>query len=350
MKYYNCPNCSARLSFEALSCWNCETEVGYVLNNDGMMSMRDLPAAARCANRALLSCNWIIDPAITVSSALCPCCRYTRTIPPQQDSANRVAWKKLEQAKRLLLYSLNSLGLSPPDRVEQPSTGLAFDFLTQLPDQPSVLTAHNSGVITINISEADDARREQRRELLNEPYRTVLGHLRHEVGHFYWCQLIAHSDYLEQYRLHFGDERQDYDSALQSYYKNAETKVGWSSQFVTRYASSHPWEDWAETWAHYLNIHDALETAAAWYVSVRDISLAQQKNIFTSNNKFRQQLTSAWPQLCEYLNAVFRSTGVNGEYPPHLTDTVIAKLTFIHQVVAESTPVQKDVIVARSMP
>ncbi|MES1196934.1 MAG: putative zinc-binding metallopeptidase, partial [Steroidobacter sp.] len=247
MKHYSCPKCSSRLAFEALSCWHCETELGYVFKNDSMVSLRDLPAAARCVNRSVLSCNWIVDPAVPDNSTLCPGCRYTRTIPPQQEAENRVAWRKFEHAKRCLLYSLKSLGLSPPDRIRQPATGLAFDFLTPLPEQSTVLTAHASGVITINITEADDARREQRRTLLNEPHRTLLGHLQHETGHFYWDQLIANSAFLDKYRSHFGDERQDYDSALQSHYRNTDASDNWRSQFVSRYASAHPWEDWAET-------------------------------------------------------------------------------------------------------
>jgi len=334
MKYYSCPKCGSRLSFEALSCWHCEAELGYVFKTDSMMAMRDLPVAARCANRNVLSCNWIVDPAAPGGNSLCPCCRYTRTIPPQQEAENRAAWKKLEQAKRCLLYSLRSLGLSPPDRLQQPESGLAFDFLAQFPDQPAVLTAHSAGVITINIAEADDAKREQRRALFKEPYRTVLGHLRHEVGHFYWDQLIANSHYLERYRSYFGDERQDYDTALRNYYNRGNIDDNWRDQFVSRYASSHPWEDWAETWAYYLHIRDALDTAAAWKVSVPGDNIHRQR--MDTNGAFYQEVTSVWPQLCDYLNAVLRSTGVSGEYPFQLSHTVIEKLGFVHHVVNES--------------
>lgn len=265
---------------------------------------------------------------------LCPSCRYTRTIPPQQDAANRTAWKKLEQAKRLLLYSLNSLGLSPPDRAQQPDTGLTFDFLTQFPNQPAVLTAHTAGVITINISEADDAQRERRRASLNEPYRTVLGHLRHEVGHFYWYQLVANSEYLDRCRIYFGDERSNYDIALQNYYRNAQTSDNWRNQYISRYASSHPWEDWAETWAYYLHIRDALDTAAAWKVKVHDINMGQRTRFI--GDSFHQQLTAVWPQLCEYVNAMLHCAGVDHEYPSYLPEAVAKKIAFIHQVVTES--------------
>ena len=349
MKHYSCPNCSSRLSFEALSCWRCKGELGYVFSNDSMVSLRNLPVAARCINREVLSCNWIVDPAIADVSTLCPGCRYTRTIPPQQDDNNRAAWKKLEQAKRLLLYSLRSLGLSPPDRVRQPADGLAFDFLTEFPDQSSVLTAHKAGVITINISEADDTRREQYRTSLREPYRTVLGHLRHEVGHFYWDQLIAHSDLLERYRLYFGDERQDYEAALQNYYGSKDINDEWRHTHISRYASAHPWEDWAETWAYYLNIHDVLDTAAAWKVTVPDANMALQTVTPVTDQSFYRQIRSVWPQYCEYLNAILHSSGVNDEYPSHLSETVVRKLTFVHQVVIESEYATQDVEMASAM-
>ena len=343
MKHYSCPKCQSRLSFDALSCWHCETELGYVFNTDSMVSMWNLPTAVPCVNRDILSCNWIVDPATNGGGSLCPSCRYTRTIPPQHDAENREAWKKLEHAKRSLLYSLRSLGLSPPDRIQQPATGLAFDFLTPLPDQPAVLTAHASGVITVNISEADDVRREQRRASLNEPYRTLLGHLRHEVGHFYWDQLIANSTFLEPYRQCFGDERQNYDQALQSYYNKATNREDWRDDYVSRYASSHPWEDWAETWAYYLHIRDALDTAAAWRVSVSNENLTQQQMTPVSNGAFYSQITSTWPELCEYLNAALRSAGVSGEYPYKLSEPVINKLGFVHQVITDSACIEHHV-------
>jgi len=278
----------------------------------------------------------IVDPAITSNGTLCPCCRYTRTIPPQQEEDNRMAWKKLEEAKRCLIYSLHALGLSPPDRTQQPTGGLSFDFLTPLPDQPAILTAHSAGVITVNITEADDVKRERRRASLNEPHRTVLGHLRHELGHFYWDQLIANSDLLEQYRNYFGDERQDYDSALRNYYGNKDNNYGWQENFVSRYASSHPWEDWAETWAYYLHICDALDTAAAWKINMTDgVSIHQIAP--GMNGAFYQQITAIWPRLCEYHNAVLRSAGISGEYPFMLSDMVIRKLGFVHHVVHQST-------------
>jgi len=59
-----------------------------------------------------------------------------------------------------------------------------------------VLTSHCNGLITLNIAEADDAERERRRVKFHEPYRTLLGHLRHEVAHYYWDRLIANSKWL----------------------------------------------------------------------------------------------------------------------------------------------------------
>ena len=130
-----------------------------------------------------------------------------------------------------------------------------------------VKTGHENGVITVNIAEADEDEREHRRLAMHEPYRTLVGHLRHESGHFYWDRLIANSPNLIQFRELFGDETLDYEVALEAHYKQG-PPAEWSERNVTAYASSHPWEDWAETWAHYLHIMDTLETAASFGVGI----------------------------------------------------------------------------------
>jgi hypothetical protein len=204
-------------------------------------------------------CNWAVPS--NDSNALCASCRLTRVIPHLSVDGNKVAWVKFEAAKRCLNYSLLGLGLPVRSKVEDPENGLFYEFLADSPGSP-VMTGHDFGVITINLAEADDAERERRRVQLNEPYRTILGHFRHEVGHYYWDRFFADEENAATLRSVFGDEREDYAEALKRHYETG-APVLWQENFISSYATTHPWEDWAETWAHYLHMADALETAAS---------------------------------------------------------------------------------------
>ena len=205
-------------------------------------------------------CNWAV--AATDDSPLCVSCRLTSVIPNLADPANRAAWYRLEVAKRRLLFTLIELGVPIPNRLDDPERGLTFEFLADGDRETPVMTGHADGLITVNIAEADDAERERRRTAMHEPYRTLLGHMRHESGHYYWDRLIAPTSEIDEFRSLFGDERADYAAALSAYYDRG-APAEWQEQFVSAYASSHPWEDWAETWAQYLHMIDTLETAAA---------------------------------------------------------------------------------------
>ena len=184
---------------------------------------------------------------------------------------NLANWRKIELAKRHLFYSLMRWRLPMSDRTEDPENGLAFEFLSDVvKDDGSiqrVLTGHNAGLITVNIAEADDAERESRRTSMREPYRTVLGHLRHEVGHYYWDRLVRDRGNLDRYRQLFGDETQDYGASLKRHYESG-APADWQDAYISTYATAHAWEDFAETWAHYMHMVDALETAGAFGVSV----------------------------------------------------------------------------------
>ena len=132
-------------------------------------------------------------------------------IPDLSLPENLSRWRALEAAKHRLFYTLFQLRLPVETQAESPA-GLAFQFLADVgPGAPSVMTGHADGVITINLAEADDAERERRRQQMGELYRTLLGHFRHEIGHYYWDRLIANTPHLEEFRRIFGDERQDYD-------------------------------------------------------------------------------------------------------------------------------------------
>jgi len=200
--------------------------------------------------------------------AWCESCRLTRLIPDLTVAGTQDAWYRLELAKRRVIYSLKNLAL-PIGARNGSGPGLEFQFLADRPSHEGpVLTGHAEGTITINSAEADDAERERRRRTLAEPYRTLLGHMRHETGHYYWGQLVADSSVLDDFRALFGDEREEYAGALRRHYQDG-PKADWWDRFVSAYASAHPWEDWAETWAHYLPMTDTLEMAAACGVSVR---------------------------------------------------------------------------------
>jgi hypothetical protein len=281
-----------------------------------------------CANyRNFGVCNWAVpagDP-----DPLCRSCRLTRVIPDISLPENQYAWRKLEGAKRRLLFSLLRLGLPVTSRLEDPELGLAFDFL--------VITGHDSGVITINIAEADDAEREKRRLQLHEPYRTLLGHLRHEVGHYYWNVLMQDDGRIHAFRSLFGDERKDYAAALMGHYEQG-PRPDWPKHFISAYASTHPWEDWAETWAHYLHMTDALETAAASGVTivspVNAQSFSAAEIIADDIRTVRfDTLIEHWLQLANVLNNLNRSLGLPDGYPFVLSQVAMEKLRFVHRTV-----------------
>jgi hypothetical protein len=212
-------------------------------------SKRELVALdghARCANADIARCNWPAD----APGELCDSCALTRTR-PAADTAAMAAFADAEAAKRRLVHQLDDLGLK--------TDGVVFDLLSSA-EQP-VTTGHADGVVTIDLAEGDDAHREALRVQLAEPYRTMLGHLRHETGHWYWTVLVEPDP--SRFRALFGDERADYGEALQRHYSSP-PPAGWEENYVSAYATAHPWEDWAESFAHYLHIRDTLQTAAAF--------------------------------------------------------------------------------------
>src|SRR5947209_1859191 len=208
-------------------------------------------AYRQCSNATQYQvCNWLVPE--DSPNRLCEACALNQVIPDLNVPGNQERWHKLEVAKRRVLYSLKDLGIPPgPTAVRKKAPGLTFSFLADAGPGSKVMTGHNNGVITINIAEADDAAREQRRVSLNEAYRTLLGHLRHEVAHYYWLLLIQGSPHLDVCCKLFGDPSSDYAAALKTYYQNG-PPADWRQHFISAYASAHPAEDWAETFAHYL--------------------------------------------------------------------------------------------------
>ena len=359
---YRC-RCERPVFFRNCLCLGCNTALGYDPERGELLALEPGPvdgvwlAAAsaalasaptlyrRCANYAsAAACNWLLDirepGAATAPPAFCRCCRLNRVIPNQSDETGRVAWSRIEEAKRRLVAQLIALGLPVASKLsEDPQRGLMFEFLRCLPGEPRVMTGHASGLITLNIEEADDAVRERNRAALHEPYRTLLGHLRHEVGHYYWDRLVDGTEWLEPWRALFGDERASYSEALQRNYSEG-PPPDWPQRHISGYASSHPWEDWAETWAQYLHIADALETALGFGLAASDVDLdAEPFGIDALDSALDPDgmvflgFVNAWVELSALLNELSRSMGQPDLYPFVLSRTVVRKLHFVHRVV-----------------
>jgi hypothetical protein len=274
----------------------------------------------------------------------CRACRHNGIVPPMDNPANVAEWQVMERAKKRLFYSLLHLHLPLATRSEDPVHGLRFEFLSEAATARPVLTGHESGIITLALAEADDAERERRRTAMNEPYRTLLGHFRHEVGHYFWDLLVAPSPNLEAFRALFGDERADYAAALQRHYQQG-APTDWQATHITAYATSHPWEDWAETFAHYLHIVDTTEMAAAFGVRLApkvdvDGDLRTRIDFDPYTLDGIGELIDHWVPLSSLINNLNRAVGQRDAYPFVLTPRVIDKLAFVQKTVREAGRVQ----------
>ena len=277
---------------------------------------------------------------------LCQACRLNRTIPDLNDPAhpdNGVLWGRIELAKRRLFSSLLALGLPVASLGEDPAHGISFDLLRSPDNGPPVITGHKAGLITLNLLEADDAVREALRSALREPYRTLLGHFRHEIGHYYWDRLVRGTDWMQGFHQLFGDETQDYAASLQKNYADG-PPAQWWLRYVSAYASSHPWEDWAECWAHYLHMRDTIDTAVSLGLSLDNLDNAHLEfTAFTIDALYQPEHPEAqnflaflndWTRLTTLLNEMSRSMGQPDFYPFVLPHEVVAKLHFIHLLVS----------------
>jgi hypothetical protein len=324
MKQFRCPTCRERVLFEHERCRKCGTDLMFNPRQSAMQAL-----SVPCANRTLIGCNWTAG----AGGALCACCALTRTIPDLGSPRNIILWKKVEQAKRRLLYDLDRLGL--PTASEQ-GTSLAFDILSEETAGHPIMTGHAAGLITLDLAEADDAEREAHRIALRESYRTLLGHLRHEVGHFYWDMLIAQSNWTIPFRAIFGDERADYQLALAAYHDRADRTFdpqGFDPKgFISEYATSHPWEDWAETFAHFLHIVSTLDSAASLPLALGERARHTLADPYLESDL--EALLSSWAPLADSLNELNRSVGQSEAYPFELSPAVKGKLHFVHMVIA----------------
>ena len=374
MKTFNC-SCPDHqvLFFESTHCVACDRVVGlddsfdkvepYNLDKKTGFYFKESQPDVRyqkCDNHANYSaCNGMVnmdsfEPSDVKDEVLCFACRFNEVIPDLSVVEHIPLWKKMEAAKRRAMYTLKVLPLLLNNIAEDPEGGLSFDFTTdrdvndhfvsKLKDQKAVFTGHNCGHITINLAEADEVARSHTKLAMGEQYRTLLGHFRHELGHYYFDKIIVgHADKHALCKQYFGDDELDYKKAMDKHYKNGAPK-DWSDSFISEYATMHPYEDWAETWAHYMHIMDTLETAQNFSITgsirgnteeteeVGDLYLPQDAYFFSAQTSITSILDS-WVEFSVILNSLNRSMGLNDAYPFVLTDSVRGKLSFIHHAI-----------------
>jgi hypothetical protein len=344
MRHYQC-TCGNVLFFDNSVCVQCGAQVGYDVAGDQMVALDETGAFRRCKNGTDYAvCNWVLSGEQT--EAFCRACQLNRTIPDVTLPANLEAWHKIEIAKRRIIYTLARLGLSPVSKIEDPVNGLAFVFLRPQPGG-QVLTGHDEGVITLNVEEAEEPEREKRRALLGEQYRTLIGHFRHEVAHYYWDRFFQHraddDPIMQAFREVFGDEREDYDAALARHYQQGPVAAA-PGTFITTYASVHPWEDWAETWAHYLHMLDGTETAHSFGLNsdavpipftpfpTEAVTLPTQLVWPDGEKEEFLTLLHGWAKLAPAINEVVASLGHPTFYPFVFSESIIRKFFFVHHM------------------
>jgi hypothetical protein len=352
-RHYDC-RCGNTVYFDNTICPECGSMLGY-LPDEGRVTALD-PAAMPgtwtahgrdgllrfCANHDTPAmCNWMV--AAEDELQLCRACRLNRTIPDLGDPDNARYWAKIEAAKRRVISQL--IGLGSPVRsklYDDPETGLMFDFLRSPPEGSPVMTGHSNGLITINVEEADDAKREKIRHAMREPYRTLVGHFRHELGHYYWDRLIWDRPWLEPFRELFGDERASYAEALKRNYEHGPPD-NWAESYVSAYATMHPWEDWAETCAHYLHIVDSLTTAMGFGLDANDVEggveFLGKDALYAPDDRHASrflELLNGWREISVVLNEMARSMGQPDFYPFVLSKPAVAKLQFVQIVVSDA--------------
>ena len=351
MKAFQCA-CGQPLFFHNHRCLACGAEVGFdpleqrlgalAAVGDGTWTSAGDARSSRtrfrfCEHRtSAAACNWLVPSREAHRS--CLSCRLTRTIPDLSRPKNPQRLADIEAAKRHVLFGFMACGLPIVPKAQDEVRGLAFDLLEPLHGGAPVTTGHAGGLVTINVAEADDDYREMHREGLKEPYRTIIGHLRHELGHYYWDVLIRDGAWLEPFRRLFGDERTSYADALAWHYRNG-SPPDWPDHFISSYAASHPWEDWAETWAHFHHMRATLQTVASFGLATTStpyrITPFETDVLFDwaapSAARFLEWV-NAWVILTAVLNETSRSMGQPDLYPFVLNRSVVTKMHFIQCV------------------
>jgi hypothetical protein len=347
MKIYSCSRCHNTLYFENSVCLYCGSPVGFdsialdfiTLQSGDFHRFFDIqkPASAYtfCANAAHGTCNWLIT--LSQNAKFCLACALNKTIPDLSVPGNLTKWKRIEVAKHRLVYSLLRLRLPFSEVKTDLNKPIAFEFMADFSPNKRVMTGYKYGNISLNINEADEAERIRHKLDLGESYRTLLGHLRHESGHYFWEQLISNGSFIDQFRDLFGDERLDYETALKAYYQNG-LVPNWQNNFISPYATAHPLEDWAETWSHYMLLMDTLETSYSFHMSTQPEGSDDKQDhlIPISSDPYAvsvfQEIFDSWLRLTFAINSLNRSMGYDDFYPFVVSPAVVLKLGFIHEV------------------
>lgn len=324
MKAFACRSCGNELYFENSVCVSCGSQLGYSreereivpVSADGRYVGPDGLVWWVCRNLSVTGCTWLAR----LQGGQCFACDLTRTLPDLSVPEAARQFAEAEQAKRHLVTELDALGLPLRSRIDDPVEGLCFDLLASdgVPTSPDVVIGHDQGVITIDLAESDDAYREHVRAALDEPYRTLLGHFRHEVGHYYEWQLVRGDALMTRCREVFGDESASYEEAMDRHYASG-APADWRASYISTYATMHPFEDFAETWAHLLHIHDTLGSAAAHGLAAP----------VSPGKPFRDVVLDAWIPLSTALNTINRSMGYDDLYPFVIPPPVLDKLEFV---------------------
>jgi hypothetical protein len=321
VKAFSCRVCGNSLYFENSICVSCKTNLGFsreeraIVPVDGKGQYVDADGDIWhvCKNLNLSGCTWLTE----FPGGYCFACSLTRTRPSDEDIAGLKGFKVAEEAKRRLVVELDTLGFPVVSRTDDAENGLAFDLLSSKDEKVTI--GHDNGIITLDLAESDDAHREKVRVKLDEPYRTMLGHFRHEIGHYIEWQHVR-GDLIAKARELFGNEEESYADAIERHYSEG-PPAGWETRYISMYATMHPFEDFAETFAHYLHICDAIETASA-----HGLATVASPQSFTS---FRDLVVGVWIPLSIALNQINRSMGKAPLYPFVIPTPVLDKLQFV---------------------
>lgn len=313
MKAFTCPDCGSNLFSDNLSC-SCGCILAFDPESESFVS-----GGRGCANRVTIQCNWLPD----VGASLCASCAMTTVHPDLAVLENALLWAKAEAIKRRVLVGLNRWGwFGARDAGPRPEFHMLSEETSAGPVEVSM--GHASGLVTINLAESDAAELMRRREELGEPFRTLVGHFRHEIAHFLIQRLAASEEFRAGFRALFGNETEDYARALAQYYLAGPT-AGWEDAFISAYASSHPHEDWAESAAHALHLVDLVDSFCAVRLSMPN-GPAPGYDAYAEEDASR--LIQAGLRIAVAFNHVNRSMGVADLYPFVTSPLAMQKIGF----------------------
>lgn len=351
MRAFACPVCNNFTAFEAAECRTCGAHVGLHLPSKEMLAVDGDVAFVggehwvRCTQSGNLACNWLVpeEEHDAYQRGRCLADSLIRHEPAPDDTIAREKLVPAAGALRRLVFQLHDIGL-PIEPFWRTEGGLAFDLLSSYTTGEKVTIGHADGVITIDLVETLDAYREQLRVRLGEPYRTMLGHFRHEVGHYYQNVLVetgpGAQTYLDRCRELFGDERAGYAEAIQRHYKFGAPDT-WRESFISEYATMHPWEDFAECFAHYLHIADTIDTSreAGMVLHADRVRFSAPRDAAPLESYADapiERLLYDWRWISLFFNRVNTAMGKDPLYPFEIPPPVVAKLGFVHRVIRQA--------------